>query len=291
MKDKEEKLLLKISILIITLLTAFIVLGNWSNRIIVLIHENVWLLVIGIAIIILYISWIFPEFFREYKQSLRRTWYFFFIFGIVIILKENGFEEEQWRKYVLLGGMFIFVDLALLITPNIKKIAGTEIENINDVEMINDEMKKVIIQTKNRSKLFTTILDRIATEPFGTQFWKDIDEYCNSLEDFLTIYGEKCRLNMAVLSKENMEDFILEIGVNLGIELGPEGLSKLNNENIVQIDNHIVLIPFTKLVHPVVIAIESQKEPILQIDFDNIINLAVIHSWYKNNEDSTIDKK
>ncbi|MGX9135930.1 type II toxin-antitoxin system SpoIISA family toxin [Rummeliibacillus sp. JY-2-4R] len=280
-KAYQWKIILKIAFPIIVLLIAFFIKENWVNQITEFISINKWFLLIGMTTIILYISFVFPDIFRKYKQSLRRTWYFFFIFGIVLILKNSGFEEDQWRRYVLLGGMFIFVDLALFITPNIKKIGGTEIENIHEVESINDEMKKVIIQTKSRSKHFTSILDRIATEPFGTQSWNDMEEYRVSLEDFLYIYGEKCRENISVLCKTDTNQFVTELGITLGLELGEEELSKLDDENIVLIDNYTVLIPFTKLIHPVVIAIVSQNEPILQIDFNHIINLTIIHSWYK----------
>ncbi|MET3699851.1 type II toxin-antitoxin system toxin SpoIISA [Bacillus oleivorans] len=281
MEGQDDKKLWKLIAPIILILIFFLIKEIWGSEILLFFQENKWMLLFGFITIILYISWLFPFFFIKHKQNLRRTWYCLFILGIVLIINDNGFDETQWQRYALLAGMFIFVDLALFLTPNIKRIAGTEIESINEMENINEEMKKAIIQTKSRSKQFTSILDSIATSPFGSQEWNEIEEYRVSLEAFLYSYGEMCRQDITVLRKENDLEFLSELGTSIGIELIEEQFNQLNEECIVQINNYIVLIPLTKLLHPVVIVIESQKDPVLQIDFDNIVNLSVIHSWYK----------
>ena len=106
------------------------------------------------------------------------------------MLNETGFDLNEWKRYTLLACMFIFVDLSLFLTPSIKKIGGAEMEQINEVESINDEMKKVIVQTQNRSLQFTDILDMLQISSFETQEWNEIESYQKSLEDFLYTYGE-----------------------------------------------------------------------------------------------------
>ena len=251
----------------------------WGNAILSFTQENKWFILIGFSAIILYISWTFKDFFRKHQQNLRRTWYFFFIVGVVLLLNHTGFNVKEWPRYTLLAGMFIFVDLAMFITPSIKKIGGAEMEQINEVESINEEMKKVIVQTQNRSLQFTDILDMMQISSFETQEWNEIESYQKSLEDFLYTYGVTCRQNITVFKKDDDSYFKQEVGTVLGVNLTIEQIKSVNEKIIVFINEHTVIIPYLDRVFPVVISIESEKEPVLDIDIDHIINLSLIHSW------------
>jgi hypothetical protein len=261
--------------IVIFVLNAFL-----GKHIFIFAQSDKWYLLIGFAAVMLYCSWAFPDFFRHYKQNLRRTWYFLFLLGIVFMLTDKGFHTADWQTYTLYAGMFIFVDLALFLTPTISKIGGTELGVVSEVENVNEEMKQVIVKTKSKSHLFTTILDRVDKSAFSKQDWTDIDDYRNSLESFLSTYGEECRQEITVICKKDDDTFQQDLGISLGVEIQEEQLEMLNEEIIVQLDTQIVLIPFTQKIHPVVIAVVSCKEPVLQIDFDYLINLAIIHTWY-----------
>ena len=195
------------------------------------------------------------------------------------MLTDTGFNVEEWKLYTLLAGMFIFVDLSLFLTPSIKKIGGAEMEQINEVESINEEMKKVIIQTQNRSLQFTDILDMMQISSFETQEWNEIESYQKSLEDFLYTYGETCRQNITVFKKDNDNYFKQEVGTVLGVNLTNEQIQSINDKTIVFFNEQTVIIPYLDKVFPVVISVESEKEPVLDIDIDHIINLSLIHSW------------
>jgi hypothetical protein len=54
---------------------------------------------------------------------------------------------------------------------------------------------------------------------------------------------------------------------------------------VVHINKQIALIPYLEKVFPVVISIESEKEHVLDIDIDHIINLSLIHSWLKKTQE------
>jgi hypothetical protein len=262
-----------------------LILSKWGVQLQNYIQSHKWFLLLLVVGIILYISWAFPVFFRDYKQNLRRTWYFFLVIGVVLLLKESGFQTNDWQRYLYLTGMFIFVDLAFFLTPTIKKFGGTEMEMVQEVENINKEMQKALTKTKGRSKIYTSILSRVETEPFGTLDWSDGEDYRISLEDFLAYYGEACMQEITVLLKPNDGTFATQLSSVLGIELEQEQLDKLEKEEIVQLDTHQVLIPFSHQLHPVVIVVISQKEPLIQVDFDHIIDLAIIHTWYKKKEE------
>ena len=251
----------------------------WGDFILSFTQENKWFILTGFCAVILYISWTFKDFFKKNQQNLRKTWYFFFIVGVVLLLNETGFDLNEWKRYTLLACMFIFVDLSLFLTPSIKKIGGAEMEQINEVESINDEMKKVIVQTQNRSLQFTDILDMMQISSFETQEWNEIESYQKSLEDFLYTYGEICRQNITVLKKDNDNYFKQEVGTVLGVNLTKEQMQSINDKTIVFINEQTVIIPYLDKVFPVVISIESEKEPVLDIDIDHIINLSLIHSW------------
>ncbi|XRG80056.1 type II toxin-antitoxin system SpoIISA family toxin [Rossellomorea sp. GAMAL-10_SWC] len=199
---------------------------------------------------------------------------------------QRGFKVNEWQHFTLLAGMFIFEDLALFLTPTIKKIGGTEIEQINEVESVNDVMKKIIVQTQNRSLQFTEILDMMKISSFETQEWNEIESYRKSLEDFLFTYGEICRHSITVLKKDKDINFKQEIGAVLGINITEEQLTSLNEKTVIQINEQIALIPYLEKKFPVVISIDSQKEPILDIHLDHVINLSLIHSWLKKSHQS-----
>ena len=274
-----NKMFLKIVIPIILVIVLFIVMKLWGDLIFSFTQENKWIILTGFCAVIVYISWAFKDFFRKSQQNLRKTWYFFFIVGVVLLLTDTGFNVEEWKLYTLLAGMFIFVDLSLFLTPSIKKIGGAEMEQINEVESINEEMKKVIVQTQNRSLQFTDILDMMQISSFETQEWNEIESYQKSLEDFLYTYGETCRQNITVFKKDNDNYFKQEVGTVLGVNLTNEHLKSINDKTIVFFNEQTVIIPYLDKVFPVVISVESEKEPVLDIDIDHIINLSLIHSW------------
>lgn len=274
-----NKMFLKIVIPIILVIVLFIIKKVWGDSILSFMQANKWIILTGFCAVILYISWTFKDFFKKNQQNLRKIWYFFFIVGIVLLLNDTGFNVKEWKRYMLLAGMFIFVDLSLFLTPSIKKIGGAEMEQINEVESINEEMKKVIVQTQNRSLQFTDILDMMQISSFETQEWIEVESYQRSLEDFLYTYGETCRQNITVFKKDNDSYFKQEVGTVLGVNLTKEQLQSINDKTIVFINEQTVIIPYLDKVFPVVISIESEKEPVLDIDIDHIINLSLIHSW------------
>ncbi|HWL22394.1 MAG TPA: type II toxin-antitoxin system SpoIISA family toxin [Ureibacillus sp.] len=276
---KERKIFLAKIILPVLLLICSILLTKiWGDPIYSSVQENKWLILLFVTFIILYTSWTFPSFFKTYNQNLRRTWYFFFILGIVLLLYQSGFDIGGWQRYTLLAGMFIFVDIALFLTPSIKKIGVAEMEPIIEVESINEEMQKVITQTQNRNLQFTSILDRINKASFKTQDWGNIESYRRSLEDFLYSYGETCRQDLTVFVKQDDSEFKQAVGSIIGVNITDEQMQLLNEKKIVQINKFTILVPYLKQSYPVIISIVSEIE-ILDIDIDHVINLSVIHSW------------
>lgn len=284
-----NKMFLKTLIPIILVIVLFIIKKVWGDFILSFTQENKWFMLTGFCAVILYISWTFKDFYKKNQQNLRKTWYFFFIVGVVLLFNETGFDLNEWKRYTLLACMFIFVDLSLFLTPSIKKIGGAEMEQINEVESINDEMKKVIVQTQNRSLQFTEILDMMQISLFETQEWNEIESYQKSLEDFLFTYGEICRQNITVLKKDNDNYFKQEVGTVLGVNLTKEQMQSINDKTIVFINEQTVIIPYLDKVFPVVISIESEKEPVLDIDIDHIINLSLIHSWLEKPQEEQLN--
>ncbi|MEH7097257.1 type II toxin-antitoxin system SpoIISA family toxin [Neobacillus vireti] len=284
-ENPRKKVILKIFIPIFLAIILLIVKKIWGDSLLSYTQEHKWFILTGFTAVILYISWAFKDFFSNHKQNLRRTWYFLFIVGIVLLLTQTGFNVKEWQRYTLLAAMFIFVDLALFLTPSIKKIGGAEMEQINEVESVNEEMKKVIVQTQNRSLQFTNILDMMQISSFKTQEWDEIEVYQESLEDFLFSYGETCRQEITVFKKDHDHFFKQEVGTVLGVNLTDEQMNGLNDNIVVYVDKQTVLIPYLEKVFPVVISIESEKEHVLDIDIDHIINLCLIHTWLKKPED------
>jgi hypothetical protein len=268
---------------------AFILIIGYKllgTKLITFIHTNKWILLSGLVGSIVYAFWMFPNWVKDHKQNIRRTWYFCFILGIELLLHNNGFDIVHWQRYTLLAALFIFVDLALIVTPSIVKIGNTELSAVTDVESINEEMKKAIIQTKYKSQFFTTIIDLIDKTEFGKQKWTNTEEYMYSLEEFLCLYGDFCRQDIKVYSKNDNQSFIFDVGTNSGIEITSEQIRLLDEKSIIQTEKQNAVIPFFKL-YDVFIVVVSEKEPVHQIDFDHIINLAILHTWFQASENNS----
>lgn len=286
--DKERKELIQslikhlVYILIISIL-GLIIWSIWGKSIEKFIQNKKWFLLLFVTSTVLYISWVMPVLFKEYKQNLRRTWYFVLIVGMLILLKESGFDTTNWQRYLYLAGMFIFVDLALFVTPTIKKLGGAEVENVSDIESINIIMQREIKRNEAKSELFQSILSRIQRELFLKKEWADSEEYRRDLENFLAAYGDSCMLQIYVFSNSVEEELPTQLGTVLGIHLNEEMVQKVTQEQIVEVQTHfhVALIPFSHQLHPVVIAVISEREPVPTIDVDHIINLSLIHTWQK----------
>ena len=66
-------------------------------------------------------------------------------------------------------------------------------------------------------------------------------------------------------------------------------MQSINDKTIVFINEQTVIIPYLDKVFPVVISIESEKEPVLDIDIDHIINLSLIHSWLEKPQEKQLN--
>lgn len=265
----------------IAIIIVGILLIIWGAPIQKLINSNKWFIILLAAGAILYVSWTEPVLFRDNKQNLRRTWYFVLIVGIVFLLKNNGFNTSYWQRYLYLTAMFIFVDLALFLTPTIKKFGGAEMETVQDIESINKQMQREIKKDQAKSEVFKSILARLQRDQLLKMDWDDPEEYRSDLESFLAIYGEQCMYEIMVFNDSIGETIPVQIETVLGIELKEEMAKSLTNDQIVEFDSQLVLIPFSHHLHPVVIAVLSQKESISQIDVAHIQDLSVIHTWQK----------
>ncbi|MFJ7852335.1 type II toxin-antitoxin system SpoIISA family toxin [Peribacillus frigoritolerans] len=275
-------LLRRVSPLLLLLFLGFIG-GLWANTLLHFVEKQKWFILIGFSGLIVYASWAFPAFFRKHKQNLRRTWYFLFILGIVMLLQDTGFDTRNWQRYTFLGGMFIFVDLALFLTPMIKKIGGAEVELINEVESINEGMQKIVTKMQTRSLQFTGVLTKIGEDLVKKETWISTAAYCERLDLFLGMYKNNGH-TITVIGKEDEESFKQDVGANLGINLKKEELEQLEQRNIVHVDNRTALIPHSEGNYHVVVCIISKKEPLIEIDIYHVVNLILIHSWEKEKQ-------
>ncbi|PDZ39780.1 sporulation protein SpoIISA [Bacillus cereus] len=278
----DSTLLRRVSPLLLFLLLWFIG-GMWAKTLLHFVEKQKWFILIGFSGLIVYASWAFPTFFRKYKQNLRRTWYFLFIIGIVLLLQDTGFDTKNWQRYTFLAGMFIFVDLALFLTPMIKKIGGAEVELINEVESINEEMQKIVTKMQTRSSQFTGVLTKIGEDLIKKEMWINSEAYREGLSFFLRYYKNDGH-TITVIRKEDEERFKQDIGTILGINLNKEQLEQLEQKNVVHLNNRTALIPYTEGNYHVVVHIISNKGPLIDIDIDHIVNLIVIHSWAKQKQ-------
>jgi Toxin SpoIISA, type II toxin-antitoxin system len=242
--------------------------------------DHKWEVLLLFATIIVYISWMHGKWFRKHKQNLRRTWYTFYIVGVALLLKENGFMESGWQILVLLASMFIFVDITLFLTPMIKKIGGTELDKIEEVEDTSEELRKAILVTNYKIEQYTRIIESFNSHEFPRLSYMDPSQYIFDLQDFLnTKYGDSNFLRIRVNLILNQEDLLHRVGVQYAVQLDDEKLEQVKNQDVIYLtETAVTLIPFDKVI-PILIGIESKHESIHEIDVANIISLATVQSW------------
>ncbi|MFD1736184.1 type II toxin-antitoxin system SpoIISA family toxin [Bacillus salitolerans] len=262
------------------ILSILFVRTGWGTSTLSFIQDNKYLMLLLITTLIVYLSWTEPVFFREYKQNLRRSWYFFFFVGMIILINETGFDTANWQRYLYLAGMFIFVDLALFLTPLIKKFGGAEVENVQDIDNVNTAIRKQIKLEYGKAEVFKDLLSRLPRERFLRKDWDNVSDYCIDLEESLSHYGEACMLEILVFPESEVKT-PTQFKTVLGVDVDEEMEKKIVNGDIVQVNNQLILIPFTQELYPVIIAVTSPRQPITNIDVSNIISLSVINSWRK----------
>ncbi|MGM7724643.1 type II toxin-antitoxin system SpoIISA family toxin [Metabacillus sp. Hm71] len=155
--------------------------------------------------------------------------------GIVVLFSESGFQTTNWQRYLYLAGIFIFVDLALFLTPTIKKFGGAEMETVQEIESINKQMQKEIKKIQSKSAVYTNILSRLQSDQLLKKEWTDIEEYRTDLEIFLNYYGEACMQEIIVFYDSVEETLPVQLRTVLGIELNKEQENMLENEQIVEV--------------------------------------------------------
>lgn len=288
--EKDRSWLWKIGSLVVILIIVYV----FSNPISVFVKNHKWELLLTYVGLMLFISWVFSNWFQYHIENLRRSWYFLFIIGIAMFLGEKGFEESQWAIFGMLVSMFIFVDLAIFLTPMISKIAGAEFvpKGVQHMERTNKNMKLAIEKTQSKSQVFTTFVSRVLPDQFGTTIWESSVEYRDSLELFMEPYAQECHQRIAVLNMPDINTFIRELGSSLGIQLNEEQKTAISNGEFLEISKQVNLIPFYKPnLYPVVIIVMTDKDVIHQIDVSNILNIAMIHSWYQAvDEEATVEE-
>lgn len=289
--EKDRSWLWKIGGLIVILIMVYI----FSDPISIFVMNHKWALLLTYVGLMLFVSWVFSNWFQYHIENLRRSWYFLFIIGIAMFLGEKGFEESQWAIFGMLVSMFIFVDLAIFLTPMISKIAGAEFvpKGVQHMERTNKNMKLAIEKTQSKSQVFTTFVSRVLPDQFGTTIWESSVEYRDSLELFMEPYAQECHQRIAVLNMPDIDTFIRELGSSLGIQLNEEQKTAISRGEFLEISKQVNLIPFHKPnLYPVVIVVMTDKDVIHQIDVSNILNIAMIHSWYQaiDDEQATVEE-
>lgn len=278
-KWMKQNLILWILPISLLLFIGLIRLFFYPELVLVLIKHKWDVLLIYIAIMV-YISWMHGKWFIKHKQNLRRTWYTFFIIGIALLFRENGFIDSSWTRVGLLTSMFVFVDIALFLTPMIKKIGGAELDKIEEVQDTSEELRKAIEVTNIKMEYFTGIMEGFERKEFPSLEYSKADAYWQGLEKFLNErYGNSNFLSIYVYPVRTTDDLVHLVGVEHGIQLNEEQLEQLAAQEVLYLfDAEVTLLPFYKIL-PTVIGVKTKREIVQEIDVSNVISLAVVHSW------------
>lgn len=281
-QQKNTRWILKIILPIVILILGFISASFWFQPSIDFINEHKWQLLLFYVATMIYISWMFYNWFQFHNENLRRSWYFLFIVGVALLLADKGFSDNQWSRFVLLVSMFIFVDLAIFLTPIISKIAGAEFsQKAQSILKTNKNMEVTIEKINSKSKTFTTFISRMNHELIGTMRWSTIEEYKESLQQCLKPYSDSCHQRIHLYSYFDNDSLKNELGNTSNIQLSIPELEELNQGNYIQKEEK-VMVPFSIFPeYPLVILVEAKTDVVHTIDIANILNIATIHSWYR----------
>ncbi|WP_026677121.1 type II toxin-antitoxin system SpoIISA family toxin [Fictibacillus gelatini] len=239
---------------------------------------------LGLSIILLFIIGMVifygrkEEVFLKKKQLFRRIWYLFLIIAFICYFMVNGLDLKLWRDMLIIVSMFIFVDIAIFLTPSISKIWGAELI-LDEVVKTSKELEEKVTSTNAKIDLFSDILGRINTDDLKSISWKTEDDYIDDLQSFLQVYSNQCFQEVYVINYQNKVEVVQSTRI-LGFHLENAHLESLEETGIIQIDDQIAIM-LIKIVYPVIIIAKAQQKSIQDVDFVNLINMATIHSWHK----------
>lgn len=226
-------------------------------------------------------AWLKEDVFEDNKQKIRKTWYGLFAVSVgAFIVYKNGITNADWKVLLLYVSMFVFVDIAVILTPSISKIWGAE---LNNVERTSQTLRSNIVMMKKKSEVFTDIIQNISPDLFKSEVWDTNDDYLDSLAEFLNAYEIYNDFTIAVYSYENNDitNTHQKIGAQFGIELDESQKESLKNQKSISINDQVAIISVNIIISTVIVIKTNKKVLLNEMDYMNVYNLSVIHSYFE----------
>ncbi len=239
------------------------------------------------------------EWYSNNLNGIRKTFYVGFLIIIGAGVLWGHIDLRNWSYILTLASLAIFIDLAVLQTPNILKIGNAELQQ-DDAKLrktIKDN-EKIVRQSMHKVEQHSEVIthsdahfDQININPL---IW---DEYRKALKQYLRLYTDtfhfsiniqsfmhddddidkmKHQIRTAVTQSERFHEMSLaeEIRYNL-----IEALSK--SETFIIKEENVVVIPYFSSHHSFIISLQSNEATTVNgIDASHIVNLTTVFDWF-----------
>lgn len=168
-----------------------------------------WVLFIGFPLYIswsLYFFWRNPDKYVENLQLMRKAYYVLFVIAVASGVLFKVIKLNDWQFLLELGGLFIFVDIAVFQTPDILKIWNTEFQHSHYIRQTIRKNEEILGYNSSKVTNFTKVISN--TNQYFTEIETpaDWDAYQSEMKQYMKQYTDTFQFYVSIFPFEISED-------------------------------------------------------------------------------------
>lgn len=230
-------------------------------------------------------------------RGLRKALYTIFVCGVCLGFIFDQLKLSDWEELVSLMVMVVFVDLAILLTPNILKMGNAEFEYTNSVEETIKENEKIQKSTVKRIGRMSDIIqdagiifseleedDSFQTEQ--EELKKFVDQYADTFGFSVDLWEVEADPMNDEDTKQQIHTILEQMDTMFTLDLNETmdsyTESLLQTEILTLVDKDCIIAPIFMSSHSFVAILQRNKGYLLEVDAVHVLNLVYLFYVYKN---------
>ncbi|MDQ0199974.1 type II toxin-antitoxin system SpoIISA family toxin [Neobacillus ginsengisoli] len=228
---------------------------------------------------------------------LRKALYTLFVCAICLGFIFDRLRISDWKELVSIMAMVVFVDLALLLTPNILKMGSAEFEYTNSVEETikeNEKIQKGMVKRIERMSdiiqdagfFFTGIQYDLTTEQEETHLDSFIEQYSGTFGFVVQLWKvtsnptdeEETKQQIRTILEQIDDMYVLDLEENLD----SHSESLFQTEVVTLLDKDCIIAPVFMSSHSFIVFLRKEKGFLLEVDAVHVLNLVYLYYVYRN---------
>lgn len=235
--------------------------------------------------------------YKDSLQGFRKILYAIFIIAILTGILLGELQVKNWTFMLILAGIIVFVDMAIILTPSILKLGSAEFKYGEEIQSIIKTNDRIQEGTQNRVGTMSAMI-----QDFGSYIDTNLTGLSDSKENLnrlLSVYGNAYGLKSEIwelnldqemsAASDTLENIfrtvivktIAKIELMYGFQLTEnreENINDLIDSMVVMQENvKFMIVPVYVMNKDMLVVVESTKGDMLEVDAMHITNLIVLY--------------